>query len=185
MQAARLLVYLVLIVSLDAKRRMKTHTTILEVNPLSVWYWIYTGTLHLVTAGVAATYNTGRRIPLEALTFMNHGVGFFLHEPRKATKQRRIIEPEQFAVIRSFQRMDAGLYVLAKPIQVASNSFMFSGNGNSGPKSMMTIMKLQSEKQPQLVELKCAVYADPVLSNFVSLNEIQKTLGDIATLRFE
>jgi hypothetical protein len=46
-------------------------------------------------------------------------------------------------------------------------------------------MKLQSEKQPQLVELKCAVYADPVLSNFVSVNEIQKTLGDIATLRFE
>ena len=188
MQAARLLAYFLFIVlagcqtpyenAHDNPRSKPAVGTVLDLHQ------------HILfSRGWSRSYvQHGKAYTFRSINLYEPWCRFYLNEPRKAMKQRRVIDPDQFAVIRSFQRMDTGLYALAEPIQVAANSFMFSGNedgGDFGPKSMMTIMKLQSTKQPQLVELKCAVYADPVLSNFISVNDIQKTLGDIATLRFK
>jgi hypothetical protein len=140
MQAARLLVYLVFFVIAGCQVSYQNA----HDNPRSKPAVGAVLDLHrhiTFSRGWSRSYiQHGQAYTFRSINLYAPWCRFYLHEPRKAMKQRRIIEPDQFAVIRSFQRMDAGLYALAKPIQVASNSFMFSGNGNSGPKSMMTIM---------------------------------------------
>ena len=112
---------------------------------------------------------------------------FYLYESKEAMKVSRSIEPDSFTVIKSSQNID---YVLAEPIEVAFVSIGFGGpryrhdpfDDDIGTRTMKTTMRLRSEKQPQVHELRCNRDDDPYLRNFVTINEMIKTLGEVATL---
>ena len=44
-------------------------------------------------------------------------------------------------------------------------------------------MELESATQPEIVQLRCAIFTDPFPRNFLTLDEITKTLGTVATLQ--
>ncbi len=112
---------------------------------------------------------------------------FYLYESKAALKSARSIEPDRFTVIKSSQNID---YALAEPIEVAFVSVGFGGpiyfggpfDDDAGLRTMKTTMRLHSEKQPQVHELRCVVDNDPYLRKFVTINQMIKTLGEVATL---
>lgn len=114
---------------------------------------------------------------------------FYLFESREAMKKPRTIAADQFIVTQSSQRAEFALSAVSR-FDVAASGASFTlartrNGGDAGFKSMATTLKLHSDKQPQLVELKCTVYANPFHYNFVSVNKIQEILAPIASLQFE
>jgi hypothetical protein len=69
-------------------------------------------------------------------------------------------------------------FVLSKPLQLASSGFF---NNDGSEITLATKFIIHASDQPDLTSLVCGVWADPRERGFVSLNEIQQTLGDIAT----
>ena len=112
---------------------------------------------------------------------------FYLYESKEVMSKPRSIEPDRFTVIKSGQSLD---YTLFEPIKVAYGSIGFGGpqyfgnmfDDEMGARTMITTMKLRSEKQPQVHELRCLMDDDPYLQNFVTINQMIKTLGVVATL---
>jgi hypothetical protein len=108
---------------------------------------------------------------------------FYLYESKEAMKARRTIEPDSFTIIKSFQRID---YTLAKPVEVAFVSVggprLFPYDDDPGLRTLETTMRLRSEKQPQVHELRCMMDNDPYSRRFVTINQMIETLGDVATL---
>lgn len=103
---------------------------------------------------------------------------FYLYEPSEALKQERTIQPDQFTVIKSFQ---ATSFASVKPI-VQAAVILPSADGPSA-QTLTTTLRLKSELQPQVHDLKCSVFGEANLYEFVSINEIIQTLGDVATLQ--
>jgi hypothetical protein len=102
---------------------------------------------------------------------------FYLYEPQSMMKNPRTIEADRFTVVKSYQNID---YVLKDPMKLA---FVGSGIGDGGEVyPLVTTMILQSEKQPQVRELRCSNTDNPYPSNFVSVNKIIEVLGNVATL---
>jgi hypothetical protein len=108
---------------------------------------------------------------------------FYLYESKEALKLSRTIEADSFTITKSFQRID---YTLAKPIEVAFVSVggprLFPYDDDPGLRTLKTTMRLRSEKQPQVHELRCMVDEDPYSRRYVTINQMIKTLGDVATL---
>ena len=103
---------------------------------------------------------------------------FYLYEPSEALKQERTIQPDQFTVIKSFQ---ASEFASVKPV-VQAAVIRRSGDGPSA-QTLATTLRLKSELQPQVRDLKCSVFGEANLYDFVSINQIIETLGDVATLQ--
>jgi len=103
---------------------------------------------------------------------------FYLYESREAMKKPRTIEPDTFTVIGARQEID---YTLSRPVDVASLGIGGFGEG-ADVRPLTTIIRLKSDKQPQVHELRCSKTDDPQQLNFLSVDMIRTTLGDIATL---
>jgi len=111
---------------------------------------------------------------------------FYLYESKDAMKHERSIQPDEFVVQRAGQGIG---FVMAQPINVAAVGIgvgvpYHTAIGEVGAQTLSTTMRIKSEKQPQVHELKCSTTDDALRHNFVSVNRIQATLGEIATLRF-
>ncbi len=115
---------------------------------------------------------------------------FYLYDSRESLKTARTLAPDRFEVVQSGQGIE---YVQARSLDVAAVSFgMGVGFGSPyyanpfhddvGPVRMKTTMRVRSDKQPQLHEISCSIMDDAWLQNYVSVNQIIKTLGEVATL---
>ncbi len=111
---------------------------------------------------------------------------FYLYESKDELKHSRTIEPDRFTITRASQNVG---YVQATPFDVAAvgigagfGSSLMYARDEMGAQTLATTMRLKSEKQPQVHELICAVSDDVRRENFVSVNKIQATLGNVATL---
>ncbi|MCK5662138.1 MAG: hypothetical protein KAI17_01560 [Thiotrichaceae bacterium] len=110
---------------------------------------------------------------------------FSRYEPRAALKTERSAVPDRFTITSSSQRMEM---VSAKPFPIlAANVIIPSMLDNDGQnaQTLATIMKIKSDQQPEIAEFKCAVFNDPYMENFVSVNQIIDTLGNVVTLKFQ
>ena len=101
---------------------------------------------------------------------------FYVHRSREELRQPLTIEPDTFVVEYVFRRKDS---VAVEGMQVASE-----GEDVGGPwraqRTMSTYMELSSEKQPKVTTLICAQWQDPYERNHVSVDEIIRSLGEIA-----
>lgn len=119
---------------------------------------------------------------------------FYLYDSRESLKTTRTLEPDRFEVVKSSQGIE---YVNAQTVDVAAVGFgigvgvgvgapLYSNpfyDDDVGPVTMKTTMRVRSDRQPQLHEISCSRMDDAWLRNYVSVNQIIKTLGDVATLK--
>lgn len=106
---------------------------------------------------------------------------FYRLEPPEALLTRRVIKADQFQVIRAYQSTDIAIWKPQKLAQL-SPSMGFIIDDSPSSMTLSTVMKLESARQPEVIELKCAIFTDPFSENFLSIKEIQSTLGTVATL---
>ncbi len=108
---------------------------------------------------------------------------FYRYEPPAALQTVRTVEPDSFRVISSTQSMElVGIHPELKFTAGLILPDMYDDDTHE--KTLSTVMKVKSEKQPEIVEFKCAVFNDPFRQNFVSVHQIQQTLGEVVTMLF-
>ena len=62
--------------------------------------------------------------------------------------------------------------------------YAFFGSGDAGPSHVdyMTVMYLESVKQPDVLRITCTHWEDPVEAEFLSIQQMRKAMGKILTL---
>lgn len=103
---------------------------------------------------------------------------FIRYEPPKALETLRVISPDEFRVTQSDQTTETGMFALS--ILVSTGS---SGIKQTEDQLLSSTLTITSEKQPDIVSLKCSILDQPDLWNFVSVNQIKVVLGDIASIK--
>jgi hypothetical protein len=105
---------------------------------------------------------------------------FRLYEPPQALEAERNIQPDQFLVTQSNRRFE----VVASTPQLLASSILWLNMLDDDPsdQNLSSIMKIQSEKQPQVVEFKCSILTEPQIFNYLSINEMQQAIGDLITI---
>jgi len=98
-------------------------------------------------------------------------------ELRDLADVERTIKPDTFRISNVIR--DTENVMLNIPTVVASG-----GGGDGGPPIIiyMTIMKLQSSQQPEVLQMSCQHWNEPNDGEHLNINQIRKTLGDIFTL---
>ncbi len=106
---------------------------------------------------------------------------FRLYEPASALETERSIQPDRFLVTQSNRRMEN---VASNPRVLASSILLINMlDDDPSDQYLSSIMRIQSETQPQVFEFKCSIYTEPRIYNYVTINEMQQALGDVATIR--
>ncbi len=105
---------------------------------------------------------------------------FYVMRSRAELRQPLTIEPDTFVVESVFRRKDS---VAIEGIQVASDGGESEVDHDSSQRTMSTYMELSSDKQPNVTRLICSRWADPLLRNHVSVDQIISSLGEIAQFR--
>jgi hypothetical protein len=100
-------------------------------------------------------------------------------EVRTIAKQATTINPDTFLITKVVNEEDvaAGNW----------NVFAFFGSGDGGPSHVdyMTIMYLESVKQPDVLRITCTHWEDPVEAEFLSIQQMRKAMGKILTLNIK
>ncbi len=102
---------------------------------------------------------------------------FYLNRPRNELENSMTIVADDFTIQNVYRRRVSFRY---EKLQVATVFGMFEA-GNS-QRTMATYSDIYSPNQLQVTRLICAVWDDPYEYNHVSLAEIVRTLGNIATI---
>ena len=104
---------------------------------------------------------------------------FYRYEPPQALETVRSLQPDTFRVTKSFLEIESGMPGFSVMISLGS-----LGMRNShGLQNLSSVLKLESLVQPEIVELRCSDYNEPLHWNYLSVNQIKAVLGSIATLR--
>jgi hypothetical protein len=105
---------------------------------------------------------------------------FRLYEPPAALEAERRIQPDKFLVTQSNRRFE----IVATRPQLLASSILWLNILDDAPsdQNLSSIMKLQSKRQPQVVEFKCSVLTEPQIYNHVTINEMQQALGEVVTI---
>lgn len=97
-------------------------------------------------------------------------------EVRTIAKQPTIINPDTFLITKVVNEEDvaAGDWTV----------YAFFGSGDAGPSHVdyMTVMYLESVKQPDVLRITCTHWEDPVEAEFLSIQQMRKAMGKILTL---
>ena len=103
---------------------------------------------------------------------------FYLRRPREELDNPITIIADEFIIQNVYRRR------VAFRIEQQQFALVVTGIFDSGSSqhTMATFSELYSPKQAQVTRLVCAVWDDPMEYNHVSLTEIVKALGDIATI---
>lgn len=107
---------------------------------------------------------------------------FYLFEPASAMHKVRIIEPDEFTVQNSYHQYIDEYFAQSADIKLASNADFFERDLFPEPQVLASKMKLYSARQPQVVELTCGILDDPYPNNFLTINTMQRALGNVAKI---
>ncbi len=103
---------------------------------------------------------------------------FYRYEHPDEMQSERSLQPDSFEVTRSYRAMDLPL--------TGGSGFIFgsdaAGNGPPDDNTHNSILKIQSDNQPEIVELRCAVLTEPSISNYLTIDEIQQVLGEVVSI---
>ncbi len=135
--------------------------------------------------GTSRTYiQNGQKQTFSGIDEREPWCQFYRYEPAAALQTIRTVQPDSFIVKHSSQKMEL---VELEPVKVAASMLIIPSmlDHDVNARTLSTIMKIRSYKQPEIVELKCAVFDDPFHGNFVSVSQIIKTLGSVVTLKFD
>lgn len=118
---------------------------------------------------------------------------FYVARSSADLRSRLTIEPDTFVVNRVFRRKDvSGLQ--SAPLDLTGENWVatanaqlaafgegdFENNRGSSQRTMSTYLELSSATQPNVKRMICSQWADPAMRYHVSVEEIIRSLGDIA-----
>lgn len=105
---------------------------------------------------------------------------FRLYEPASALDSERIINADRFVVIQSNKRMEN---IASNPPMLASSILLLDMlDDDPSDQYLSSIMRIQSETQPQVFEFKCSIFTEPRIYNYATIPQMQQTLGSLVTI---
>lgn len=117
---------------------------------------------------------------------------FYVARSRDDLRSRLTIQPDTFVVDRVFRRKDISRLKVPSPtlaevdlpdprgIQLAMGEGDTETDRGSSQRTMSTYMELSSATQPHVKRMICSQWADPSIRYHVSVEEIIRSLGDLA-----
>lgn len=99
------------------------------------------------------------------------------------------VQPDRFEITRIATRVDP--VVMRQPVRLAALGMgigaSFAGmDGGVTRQTQVFLFRLHSERQPQVRQLNCGgAFEDPGLSEWPTLQDIARSLGEYATLNFD
>ncbi|MBC8212002.1 MAG: hypothetical protein H8E21_13150 [Gammaproteobacteria bacterium] len=123
---------------------------------------------------------SGKALTYQQLEAYQPFCQFLRYEPPQALETLRTMQADTFRVTRSRQEEEVeGLSGFGVMISLGS-----IGLGDSrGLQKLSAVLKIKSESQPEIVELRCSVYDQPYQWNYLSVNQIKAILGSLVTLK--
>lgn len=94
-------------------------------------------------------------------------------EVNTIAKEPTVIEPDTFTIMKVVNEHD-----FTTDDSVIST---FDSGGDSAV-DYMTVMYLESKKQPDVLRMTCTHWEDPIDAEYLSINEMRKAMGKIFTL---
>ena len=98
-------------------------------------------------------------------------------EIRTLSESEQVILPDRFRIHKLWKHMDTS----RQQVMYASVGLMLADN-NDPLVAYNTIMFLSSDKQPDVYRMSCMYWTDDPLDQHLSVNQINKTLGDILSI---
>ncbi len=104
---------------------------------------------------------------------------FFAYRDPSVIDTGLTIHPDRFTVTRVHRRIE---YSQGRRdfVQYATTRLM-----DDSAENLMTRIQMTSKAQLHIRELKCGIFAVPLERNYLSLAEIQATLGDLVSLKLQ
>ena len=96
-------------------------------------------------------------------------------ELREIADIERIVKPQTFTVTRIYRQDNF----------VGFRKIMLAGDGDAGVIMSTTYLYLQSEKQPDIFRLSCMQQDESFYASYVTVEEMQDTLGELMTLSLQ
>lgn len=131
------------------------------------------------TQGARIHIQNGEIKPLKEIAQLDPYCYFYSTRQSNTLETPLVFLPGQFTIEAVIRRREV---VLSSPRQYAFIRNSFESDGVQY--TLATRFQLNAPTQPDLSSLVCGVWADPRDRSYVSYEEIQKTLGSIANLRF-
>jgi len=120
--------------------------------------------------GARLYIQNGQVQPRSKITVQNPYCQFFSNRSRAEMRDPLVIRPQNFLIERSFQRRD---YSWAYGVQVA---------GVSSNADLSTVMELDPDLQADIVRLVCMRWGSIGLDGYLTINEMQATLGGLVNI---
>ena len=111
----------------------------------------------------------GKVQPRSKITVQDPYCQFFSNRSREEMRDPLVVRPQIFTITRSFQRRS---FTWAYDVQIAGDEST----------DMSTVMELDSDIQPDIVRLVCMRWGSRRLDGFLTINEMQTTLGSLVSL---
>ena len=128
-------------------------------------------------SGARVSIQYGRVMPRKQITRVDPHCQFFVYRSQEEMRDPLVIQPDTFTVTRTFQRQH---YAWAEGVQFA-NAFT---SGDADPtRYPTTIMELTSDQQPEVIDLRCAIWGTTFAEGYLTLNQMQAALGDLVKLQ--
>jgi len=97
----------------------------------------------------------------------------------------QVIEPDTFTITRSIQTDDVVQRSETRRYAMLETAFKSSGAEGGGPMALVysTEMHIHSDKQPDIRRFVCSHWEDPLDARHLTVADMQKALGNIATIK--
>ena len=125
-------------------------------------------------SGTRVSIQYGRVMPRKQITLVDPHCQFYLYRSQVEMRDPVVIRPGAFTVKRTFQRRE---YAWAEGLQLA----FFTGDGDP-TRHPTTVMELSSDQQPEVKDLRCAVWGTTYIEGYLTIDQMQATLGDLVKL---
>ena len=123
------------------------------------------------SSGARVSIQYGRVVPRSQITVVDAHCQFFLYRSPGEMRDAIVIQPGIFTVKRTYQRQaDDGVQLAGT--QLASDRTRYP----------TTIMELYSNHQPEVRDLRCAIWGTTYAEGFLTINRMQDVLGDLVKL---
>ena len=121
--------------------------------------------------GTRVTIQYGRVMPRSEVSVLDPHCQFYLYRSREEMRDPVVVKPGTFTVKRTYQRQ------AYDGVQLAATQFV--GDPTRYP---TTIMELSSAQQPEVRDLRCAIWGTTNIEGFLTINQMQAALGDLVKL---
>ena len=123
------------------------------------------------SSGARVSIQYGGVVPRKQITVVDAHCQFYVYRSPEEMRDAIVIQPGIFTVKRTYQRQaDDGLQLAAT--QLAADRTRYP----------TTIMELSSAHQPEVRDLRCAIWGTTYVEGFLTIDQMQAALGDLVEL---